>query len=134
MTQAPQWGWHDWQRLAAEVKARRRRLGLSQIALAARARVSRSTITSLEQGANPGYRDETLHAVARALEWGWDSLHRILNGQQPQRPGFSADDRLGDWAEWVKTLSDSEARREVARVLGRFPGNSQHSGHDAASA
>ena len=134
MTQAAQWSEQDWKRLGTRVRKHRERLRWSQTTLAARAHMSRRTVSSVEAGTRRTYQDENLRAISRALGWGEDGLHSILNGLQPQRPGLSADDRIGDWVVWVGTLSKSEAAREVASVLGRFTGNSQHSGHDAESA
>lgn len=103
----------DWTRLGRAIQKARRALGLSQLELAARAGVSRSTIQYLERGRTPQGRPPTsLPAIERALGWPPDTALPVTEGAdapQPQmaRPGQDVlASRLP--AEISQRLADAE--------------------------
>lgn len=77
-------------RVAKRVRDRRVELGLTQKQAVARAGhsdevtgVSAMTWRKLERRQQSTFRDLTLAAIARALEWSHDSIDRIRRGEEP---------------------------------------------------
>jgi hypothetical protein len=75
----------DWARLAAAVRAARKRMGLNQMELGDLTGVKRTVIQTIERGHGFQRITGTLLSVERALGWGPGSVERVLNGGDPQR-------------------------------------------------
>jgi len=73
-----------WQAVARRVADRRRELGLSVAAAAARGGVDEATWERVEAAARPGYRRHREEGVCRALGWTPGSIERILAGGEPE--------------------------------------------------
>lgn len=69
----------DWLRLGNAVRRRRNHLRISQGA----GDVSPATWRKIEKAVDPPYRDSTLIAICRTLQWTPDSFERILAGEEP---------------------------------------------------
>lgn len=73
----------DWSRLGRAVVARRRTLGLSQVALADAAGLSRSAIQGIERGGEFSSPQLSHRSVAQALGWTPASVADVLAGGEP---------------------------------------------------
>jgi len=96
----------DWKRLADAVEAARDAKGLTQVALAALAGVSESTVQNLESGAERKRVPASLHRVERALGWAPGSGERILDGGDPEPQEDSAPPPSGLPLRIVQELQD----------------------------
>ncbi|MFD8144777.1 helix-turn-helix domain-containing protein [Streptomyces sp. NPDC059708] len=72
----------DWERLARAIEAARNAMGLTQVALAAAAGVSESSIQNLESGAARKRTPPTLAKVEEALGWAAGTSNTILAGDE----------------------------------------------------
>lgn len=99
-------------RLAAEVRAKRQSLRLSQAEFARRIGVSLRTVGNLESGRPQEYTDSTGYAVERALDWQKGSFEDVLAGGSP-RP--IVDPALAQLVELWPALS-GDAREMLLRV------------------
>ena len=73
-----------------QLEALRKRVGLSQEELAARAGLTRTTITRLEQGGIARY--QTIEKLARALKTSRERLIRETSGKNPTTTQSSASE------------------------------------------
>jgi transcriptional regulator with XRE-family HTH domain len=104
----------QWERLGALVRRDRIRLGMrTQGDLAARAGVSKRTVSDVERAARPNISADTLGAIEAALGWEPGSAVAILQGLDPLRAG---DELLARIAAVWPTLGDRE-RQIVAAVV-----------------
>lgn len=102
----------DWARLATEVDAEARRLGLSGRALAKRCGISERTVYAVLNVEQESYAPDTIARLESGLWWEPGSVDRVLAGRRPQRkkdPEFARIEHA--WRD----LSP-EARRMLAEV------------------
>jgi transcriptional regulator with XRE-family HTH domain len=74
----------NWQRLAIAIKRRRNELGLTQVDLAAAAKVSHGSIKNLESGEGFNRHPPSLAPVEEALGWAAGSAYAIMRGEEPR--------------------------------------------------
>lgn len=81
----------EWVRLGRLVRTERIRLGMrTQGDLAARAGVSKRTVSDVERGARPNISPDTLGAIEAALGWEPGAAAAVLKGMAPGRTGDAA--------------------------------------------
>jgi DNA-binding XRE family transcriptional regulator len=74
----------EWERLGALVRRDRVRLGMrTQGELAARAGVSKRTVSDIERAARANFSADTLGAVEAALGWEPGTVSDVLRGRAP---------------------------------------------------
>lgn len=73
----------DWARLAERIRARRRRLGLTQAEAAELAGISAVLWGRLERASRTSYAAASLAGVARAMRWSPTSIAETLDGGEP---------------------------------------------------
>lgn len=83
----------DWQAVARAVNDRMKARRISQQELADLADISVSTLRLVQRAANPGTRNTTLSAIARALGWPEDHLLQVLTAGRPATRAQAEGDR-----------------------------------------
>lgn len=107
----------DRARLAAQVKARRNALGLTQRGAAVKADVATQTWINVEQGEK--VRDRTLHRVDRAMKWEPGSAETVLGGgDATPLPGSTPPPAMPETERAFAELRDElEKLRDEVREL-----------------
>lgn len=134
MSDEPATGSPAWQRLARAIKARRIEMGIeTQKEAAERAGVAHNTWNRLENG--QGARQETLEAVARALDWPPSRPSEILygSGQEAVAPDSRFRRFAANALEATEGASPTDAliQAYVAAVNALGVGAAFHGGLDA---
>jgi len=121
----------DWEHLGRVVAARRVRLGLNQQDVAQQGGPGTGTMVLIENARKKYYRPRVLASLEHVLGWRRGSIHRILNGGEPEldelaTPQQSDSTRLDSYllaeltAELTKATPD-----EVAHVRAYLRGLKQ---------
>jgi len=113
----------NWNRLAELVLARRRELGLSQMALADKAGVHVTTIRHLEAGRVANELPRSRNQIEPELGWAGGSFEAVLNGGEPTlvderaaAAGPAIDPaKVAGALELLRSRSDDDD--EVAQIL-----------------
>lgn len=74
----------DWARLASQVKQRRVSLDLTQTQVNAAGGPSVSVLSRIETARGASYDDIAIARLEKVLRWRAGSIHRILQGEDPQ--------------------------------------------------
>ncbi|SDQ77746.1 helix-turn-helix domain-containing protein [Actinopolyspora saharensis] len=117
----------DWAAVAEAISNRLRELGLTQLEVAARSKVSPATIRELQYNKMPRRRNpRTLEALSEALDWPSDYLGKVLTGTAAQPYAEEANDpvlrKLDDVLEQLQEL-----RSRVDAVERRQAGGAEQS-------
>ena len=102
----------DWVAVGKAITARLSELGITQLDLAAKSKVSPATIRELQYNKLPRRRNpRTLEAISDALEWPVDYLSNVLAGEIAQAHEDERDDPvLGALDEIHDQLREIRAR------------------------
>lgn len=102
----------DWAAVATAISDRLAQLRATQMEVAARARVSLTTLRELQHNISPRRRrPQTLSALSEALGWPADYLAGILHGEKPRPHPDEEHDPV------LKSLSSVE--RELGQLRDR---------------
>lgn len=119
----------DWVAVGSAITARLEELGLTQLDLAARSKVSPATIRELQYNKLPRRRHpRTLAAISTALDWPSGYLSDVLSGNQAAPHADERDDAvLHSLDEIHSQLQDIRTRladveRQLANEGGRGAG------------
>jgi hypothetical protein len=112
----------DWDAVASAISSRLAELRATQMDVAARARISLTTLRELQHNTSPRQRrPQTLAAVSEALGWPSDYLSKVLHGGDA-RPHA---DEAGDPVLMSLTTVErelGELRERVARIERQLAG------------
>lgn len=109
----------DWSAVGKAIAARLDELGMTQLDLAAKSKVSPATIRELQYNKLPRRRHpRTLEAISTALEWPADYLSEVVTGGKPKPHDDESDDPVlgalddihGQLQEIKARLADVEQR------------------------
>ena len=106
----------DWGGVASAISGRLAELRATQMDVAARARISLTTLRELQHNTNPRQRrPQTLAAVSEALGWPADYLTKVLHGEDARpHPDEDQDPVLKSLASIERELGD--LRERVGRI------------------
>ena len=112
----------DWTAVSRAISDRLAELRTTQMEIAARARISLTTLRELQHNINPRRRrPQTLAALSEALGWPADYLAKVLHGEDAQSyTGAKHDSVLGSMASIERELGD--LRERVARIERQLAG------------
>jgi hypothetical protein len=102
----------DWDAVARAIQDRLAETRATQMDVAARARVSLTTLRELQHNTNPRRRrPQTLSAVSEALGWPAGYLMSVLHGEQAQpHPDEVGDPVLANLTTLEREIHDLRAR------------------------
>ena len=112
----------DWDAVARAIAGRLAELRATQMDVAARARISLTTLRELQHNTSPRQRrPQTLAAVSEALGWPADYLGNVLHGEAARPHPDEADDPvLRSLASVERELGD--LRERVVRIERQLTG------------
>lgn len=112
----------DWTAVARAISDRLAELRATQMEVAARARISLTTLRELQHNINPRRRrPQTLAAVSEALDWPPDYLAKVLRGEDAQPHADEKHDPvLNSLASIERELGD--LRERVNRIERQLAG------------
>jgi hypothetical protein len=112
----------DWDAVASAISGRLAELRATQMDVAARARISLTTLRELQHNTSPRQRrPQTLAAVSEALDWPADYLTNVLHGQDAKpHPDEAGDPVLRSLASVERELGD--LRERVVRIEQQLAG------------
>jgi len=115
----------DWTAVSQAITDRLAELRATQMEIAARARISLTTLRELQHNINPRRRrPQTLAALSEALGWPADYLARVLHGKDAQPHTAAAHDPVqGSMASIERELGD--LRERVTRIERQLAGGSE---------
>lgn len=102
----------DWDAVARAIQERLAATRATQMDVAARARVSLTTLRELQHNLNPRRRrPQTLTAVSEALGWPAEYLSRVLHGEPAEpHPDETSDPVLSSISTLEREIRDLRAR------------------------
>ncbi|ASU77283.1 XRE family transcriptional regulator [Actinopolyspora erythraea] len=114
----------DWAAVAEAISNRLRELGLTQLEVAARSKVSPATIRELQYNKMPRRRNpRTLEALSEALDWPPDYLGNVLSGaaarphaDEANDPVLRKLDDVLDQLEQLRSRVDAVERRQAGEA------------------
>jgi hypothetical protein len=112
----------DWTAVSRAISDRLAELRTTQMEVAAKARISLTTLRELQHNMNPRRRrPQTLAAVSEALDWPADYLAKVLHGENAQpHPDEKHDPVLSSLASIERELVD--LRERVDRIERQLAG------------
>ncbi len=115
----------DWTAVARAISDRLAELRATQMEVAAKARISLTTLRELQHNINPRRRrPQTLVALSEALDWPADYLAKVLHGEDAQPHGDEKHDPvLGSLAAIERELGD--LRQRVTRIERQLAGEGE---------
>jgi hypothetical protein len=115
----------DWTAVSRAISDRLTELRTTQMEVAAKARISLTTLRELQHNINPRRRrPHTLAAVSEALDWPADYLAKVLHGEDAQpHPDEKHDPVLSSLASIERELGD--LRERVDRIEQQLAGGGE---------
>ena len=115
----------DWTAVARAISDRLAELRATQMEVAAKARLSLTTLRELQHNINPRRRrPQTLAALSEALDWPADYLVKVLHGEDAQPHADEKHDPvLGSLASIERELGD--LRERVGRIERQLAGEGE---------
>ena len=112
----------DWDVVASAITGRLAELRATQMDVAARARISLTTLRELQHNTSPRQRrPQTLAAVSEALGWPADYLTNVLHGKDARpHPDEASDPVLRSLTSVERELGD--LRERVVRIERQLAG------------